>query len=72
MGQEGLFRRGMPANPTDEIPLSDFLDLARIGSQLFAFGSAICDQTAAPPLLDIFATRLSAQPLRQFRKDSAC
>jgi hypothetical protein len=41
------------------------LELARIGSQLFVFDSATCDQTAAPPLFDTFATRLSAQPLRE-------
>src|SRR5215212_4914839 len=39
------------------------LELARIGSQLLAFDSATSDQTAAPPLFDTFATRLSAQPL---------
>src|SRR5215213_7687795 len=41
------------------------LELARIGSQLLAFDSATSDQTAAPPLFDTFATRLSAQPLSQ-------
>src|SRR5215210_7994268 len=39
------------------------LELARIGSQLFVFGSSTCDQTAASPLFETFATRLSAQPL---------
>jgi hypothetical protein len=39
------------------------LELARIGSQLFVYDSATRDQTAAPPLFDTFATRLSAQPL---------
>jgi len=41
------------------------LELARIGSQLFVFGSSTCDQTAASPLFATFATRLSAQPLRR-------
>src|SRR5215211_6722431 len=44
--------------------LANFLELARIGSQLFVFGSSTCDQTAASPLFATFATRLSAQPLR--------
>jgi hypothetical protein len=39
------------------------LELARIGSQLFVYDSATCDQTATPPLFDTFATRLSVQPL---------
>ena len=44
------------------------LELARIGSQFFVFALAPCDQTAAPPLFDTFATRLSAQPLRPRRR----
>ncbi len=40
------------------------LELARIGWQRFAFDLATRDQTAALPSFDIFATRLSAQPLR--------
>ncbi len=41
------------------------LELARIGSQRFAFNSATCDQIVAPPLFVTFTTRLSAQPLRR-------
>jgi hypothetical protein len=44
------------------------LELARIGSQLFVYDSATRDQTATPPLLDTFATRLSAQPLSLVRR----
>ena len=41
------------------------LELARIGWQRFALELATCDQIAALPSFDIFATRLSAQPLRE-------
>jgi hypothetical protein len=41
------------------------LELARIGSQLFAIDSAKSDQMAAPRQYDTFTTRLSAQPLSQ-------
>jgi hypothetical protein len=54
-------RLGRTRSPSEVT--TGYLELARIGSQLFVFGSATCDQTAAPPLFDIFATRISAQPL---------
>jgi hypothetical protein len=49
-------------------PKKDFYsELARIGSQLFVFGSSTCDQTAASPLFETFATRLSTQPAKKAR-----
>jgi len=48
---------------TDDFRLDLKLELARIGSQLFVFDSATCDQTASLPLFVTCATCLSAQPL---------
>jgi putative transposase len=53
--------------PSEASSVGERLELARIGSQLLVFDSVTCDQTAAPPLFDIFATRLSAQPLTRRR-----
>src|SRR5215210_9118851 len=65
----GSKRRGLGASTEwpiigRRLRVANFLELARIGSQLFVFGSSTCDQTAASPLFETFATRLSAQPLR--------
>jgi hypothetical protein len=54
-----------PALEEGQIVVMDNLELAPIGWQLFILGNYESDSTAFPLLLDTYATRLLAEPLRR-------
>jgi hypothetical protein len=53
-----------PSLEEGQIVVMDNLELAPIGWQLFILGNYESDSTAFPLLLDTYATRLLAEPLR--------
>src|ERR671911_1272176 len=63
---------GVRRKDTNEFVGLCYLELARIGSQLFVFDSATSDQTVVSPLFDTFDTHLSAQPLSEDLISALC
>src|SRR5215208_2043713 len=60
-------RRCMRAPPSSPLSaLWGYLELPPIGWQLFILGNSKSDSTAFPLFLDTYATRLLAEPLRDY------